>query len=156
MRFEFLFLGKTKESYLAAAIDDYARRLRHYVTVDIKILKDRKAGKGVNPEVFKKQEAAILQAGRSANSYLVALDRLGTEVDSERLAALVRKWEFSGDRCVSFILGGPFGLDGSLVKKADVVLSLSQMTFTHELSRLLLLEQLYRAYSINRGGKYHR
>jgi 23S rRNA (pseudouridine1915-N3)-methyltransferase len=75
---------------------------------------------------------------------------------SEELAGQIKRWEMQGQKCVSFLIGGPLGFAPSVLAKADLLLSLSPMTFTHEMTRLLLLEQLYRAYTINAGEKYHK
>lgn len=155
MRFEFLFLGKTRESYLAAGIADYAKRLARYTATDIKILKEKKLNKG-EPEtlLIEKESETLLQSGQG--SYLVCLDRNGRQMDSLELAAQVKRWEMQGQKKITFILGGPLGLSPSILAKSDLVLSMSPMTFTHEMARLLLLEQLYRACTIKAGEKYHK
>ena len=155
MRFEFLFLGKTKEPYLAAGIADYAKRLARYISTDIKILKEKKIRKGESEVVLVEKESEILlQNGQG--SYLVCLDRSGRHMDSLQLAAQVKGWEMQGRKKITFIIGGPLGLSSRILTEADLVLSLSAMTYTHEMTRLLLLEQLYRACTINAGEKYHK
>ena len=155
MRFEFLFLGKTKEPYLAAGIADYAERLARYVATDIKTLKEKKTKKGESETVLIEKEGDILLQG-GQGSYLVCLDRSGRQMDSMELAAQVEGWEMQGRKKITFIIGGPLGLSPAVLTKADIVLSLSVMTFTHEMTRLLLLEQLYRACTIRAGEKYHK
>ena len=155
MRFEFLFLGKTKEPYLAAGIADYAKRLARYISTDIKILKEKKIRKGESEVVLVEKESEILlQNGQG--SYLVCLDRSGRHMDSLQLATQVKGWEMQGRKKITFIIGGPLGLSSRILTEADLVLSLSAMTYTHEMTRLLLLEQLYRACTINAGEKYHK
>ena len=155
MRFEFLFLGKTKEPYLAAGIADYAKRLARYIATDIKTLKEKKTKKGESETVLIEKEGEILLQG-GQGSYLVCLDRSGRQMDSMELAAQVEGWEMQGRKKITFIIGGPLGLSPAVLTKADLVLSLSVMTFTHEMTRLLLLEQLYRACTIRAGEKYHK
>jgi 23S rRNA (pseudouridine1915-N3)-methyltransferase len=155
LRFQLIFLGKTRETYLAAGIADYARRLSHYVTTDIKTLKERKPGKG-EPEniLIEKDSAALLQGVNG--SCLVCLDRTGRQMDSMELAVQLGRWEMQGQKKITFIIGGPLGLSPAILARADLVLSLSPMTFTHEMTRLLILEQLYRACTIKAGEKYHK
>jgi 23S rRNA (pseudouridine1915-N3)-methyltransferase len=155
LRFEFLFLGKTKEAYLATGIADYAKRLTRYIATDIKTLKEKKRKKGESENVQIEKESGILLQN-AHGSYVVCLDRNGKQMDSLELAAEVQGWEMQGRKKISFIIGGPLGLSSAILAKADLVLSLSTMTLTHEMARLLLLEQLYRACTINAGENYHK
>lgn len=155
MRFELLFLGKTKEKYLEAGIADYVKRLRRYTPTDIKILKEKKAPKG-EPEnsLIEKESEILLQ--KTQGSYMVCLDRTGKHLDSLELSAQIQRWEMQGLKKVTFLIGGPLGVSPTLLSRADLVLSLSRLTLTHEMTRLLLLEQLYRACTIKAGEKYHK
>ena len=155
MRLELLFLGKTKEKYLATGIDDYAKRLSRYLKVEIKTLKEGKAKKGVPENLLIEKESEKLMQN-SQGSYLVCLDRTGKQMDSLELAKQMERWEMQGIKRISFAIGGHLGLSSAILYKADLVLSFSPMTFTHEMSRLLLLEQLYRACTIKAGEKYHK
>lgn len=155
MRFEFLFLGKTKEAYLAAGIDDYAKRLSRYLKLEIKVLKEGRIKKG-EPENFLIEEESERLMQNSKRSYLVCLDRTGKQLDSLELAKQMERWEMQGIKKISFAIGGHLGLSKAILQKADLVLSFSPMTFTHEMSRMLLLEQLYRACTIKAGEKYHK
>ena len=156
MRLELLFLGKTKEAYLAAGIADYAKRLSHYLKVEIKTLKECKLKKGEPEAILVERESEILLQNIQQGSYLVCLDRTGTQKDSLELSKLVERWEMQGIKTITFVIGGPLGLSPAIIQKADLVLSFSAMTFTHEMTRLLLLEQLYRACTIKAGEKYHK
>ena len=155
MRLELLFLGKTKEPYLAAGIGDYVKRLSHYLKLEIKTVKEGRIKKG-EPEKFliEKESAILLQSVQG--DYLVCLDRTGKQMDSVALAKQLERWEMMGPKKISIVIGGPLGLSATILKKADLVLSLSSMTLTHEMARLLLLEQLYRACTIKAGEKYHK
>lgn len=150
-------MGKTKESYLAHGIDDYTNRLKYYIPLDIKVLKDKRLRKNDDrgPEIIE-QEGRILLAAKSKSTLLVALDKSGRQMSSEDLARLLKTWERTSTKGVTFIIGGPLGLASSIIEQADHVISLSPMTFTHEMSRLILMEQLYRAFTIKAGGKYHK
>ncbi len=155
MRFEFLFLGKTREAYLAAGIDDYAKRLSRYLKIEIKTVKEGRIKKGEPEKLLIEKESKNLMQN-AQGSYLVCLDRIGNQMDSLALAAQLKRWEMQGPKKISFVIGGPLGLSTTILNKSDLVLSLSPMTFTHEMTRLLLLEQLYRACSIKAGEKYHK
>jgi len=122
--------------------------------VTVKILKTG-AMQGSNG-VLKQKEAALLLAKLVPGSTLVALDAKGVQYTSTEFSQLINRWEGMGVRHVSFVIGGPLGLDESLLKRADHRVSLSKMTFTHDMVRLFLLEQLYRAYTIKAGEKYHK
>ncbi len=153
------FLGKTKEQYLAAGIDDYAGRLRRYAQLDLPVLKEKKNAAKEDTARQQAEEGQILlgslpQLGGATR--VVALAPAGRQLSSEDLADLLCRWEDQGVREIAFLIGGPTGLAPELVQKADYVLSLSRMTFTHEMARLLVLEQLYRAFSIKAGTGYHK
>lgn len=156
MRMEFIFLGKTKENFLGEGIGHYCGRLKHYVEVDIRVVKERQWSKKVPSEQILNEEGILLLEHVSRPSFVVALDRQGKKVSSEGLAKLLWQWENQGQPRISFVLGGPLGLAASLVNKADLCLSLSDLTFTHEMARMLLLEQLYRASTIRAGQQYHK
>jgi len=140
---------------LATGIADYAKRLTRYIATDIKTLKEKKRKKGESENVQIEKESGILLQN-AHGSYVVCLDRNGKQMDSLELAAEVQGWEMQGRKKISFIIGGPLGLSSAILAKADLVLSLSTMTLTHEMARLLLLEQLYRACTINAGENYHK
>lgn len=154
MRLELVFPGKTKESYLRAGIDDFRKRLSHFTKIDFKISKPL-CGTG-DCARNKKLEGEQLLANCSKSAYRVALDPRGKQVSSEEFADLVKSWENQGRQVISFLIGGPEGLSEDVVEGADMLFSLSKMTFTHEMARLLLLEQIYRAYNIKAGTKYHK
>lgn len=154
MRVEFVFPGKTKESYINAGIKDFSKRLSHFVRTDFKIIKDKPASK--NKGSLLEKEGEGLLSGCSKSSYIIALAPEGKQCTSEEFADMVVDWENQGRQVISFIIGGPDGLSRQVLNAADNVLSLSKMTFTHEMARLLLLEQLYRAYNIKNGTKYHK
>lgn len=155
MQLELLFLGKTKDSFLSRGIDEYFSRLKHYVQVSIKILKVKGAGNS-NDSVLKEQEGKVLLGNISAGAFKVVLDPRGGQYTSEEVAQLLDRWEQQGVKKINFIIGGALGLSDAVLREADLVLSLSKMTFTHDMTRLFLLEQLYRAYTIKAGEKYHK
>ncbi|MHB8150238.1 MAG: 23S rRNA (pseudouridine(1915)-N(3))-methyltransferase RlmH [Desulfobulbia bacterium] len=149
-------LGKTKEQYLGAGIDDFAGRLRRFVQLELPVLKEKKSGAKEDAARLQNEEAQILLGSVPQSAKVVALAPLGQQLSSEELADLLCRWEDQGVREIAFLIGGPTGLAPKLVEKADYVLSLSRMTFTHEMARMLVLEQLYRAFSIKAGTGYHK
>lgn len=154
MRFVFLFLGKTSQRYLAEGIEDFAARLRRFVQVELVILRAKISANSPRGRIMQEEARQLLE--HSANgSCLVALDAGGRQLDSEELARQIDDWEERGFKTVHFLIGGHLGLHGDVLRRADMVLSLSRMTFTHEMTRLILLEQLYRAWMIRSGRKYH-
>jgi 23S rRNA (pseudouridine1915-N3)-methyltransferase len=155
LRFELLFLGKTRESYLAHGISDYARRLNRYIHTDIRVLKEGKPQKK-EPESMVIEKGSDILLQNVQGSCLVCLDSSGKQLDSFELATQMEKWEMQGQQKITFVIGGPLGLSQTSLAQADLVLSLSRLTLTHEMSRLLLLEQLYRACTIRAGEKYHK
>ena len=154
MKFVFPFLGKTRESYIDEGIKDYVNRLSRFAQVEISVLKT-KSPKNTPDTFFKQKESEILIDAIKSPSYIVALDNNGKEIDSPGLAQVIDDWERKGVQTVYFLIGGHLGLHKDVLKEADMVLSLSQLTFTHEMSRMILLEQLYRAWMIKTGRKYH-
>lgn len=155
MKFVVPFLGKTKAAYLDEGIRDYATRLRRYVRLDLPVLKDRHSHRE-SEELIKSLEASVLRAQGEGAGLRLALDPGGAQPDSEELARYIRQWEERGVASVCFWIGGHLGLHHSLLAQADDCISLSRLTFTHEMSRLLLLEQLYRACTIKAGHNYHK
>jgi 23S rRNA (pseudouridine1915-N3)-methyltransferase len=155
VRFKFLFFGRPKAAYLAAGIDDFAGRLGHYAEVSVKILKEQKGNDREAERVLAREGEELLRHCAKA-SFVVALDVGGRECSSAELAATLTRWEHQGINQVIFIIGGPLGLAPAVRARADLLLSLSRLTFTHDLARLLLMEQLYRAYTIKAGTGYHK
>jgi len=155
MKHELLFLGKTKEPFLADGIDEYAARLGHYTAVGIEILKEKRKP-GQDEAALVATEGAQILAAVRPGALVVALDGGGQALSSLELAALLSRWEERGVKLVNYLLGGHLGLADSVLLRADFCLSLSKLTFTHGMARLILLEQLYRAYTIKAGEKYHK
>lgn len=154
MKYEILLLGKTKDSFIAEGIDEYAGRLGHYAPVNLKIIKVKK--KQGSAQKIMENEADLLLGNLSNSTYPVALDSRGKQLSSVDFAKEIQHLENRGVNHISFLIGGPLGLSSRVLKEARMELSLSKMTFTHDLVRLLLVEQLYRAHTIIAGGKYHK
>jgi len=155
MIYELLLLGKTKDSYLAEGIAEFVRRLQHYTRVSVKSLQHKKKLQW-SEEQEREEDSRLLLSHVPAGALKVVLDFRGRQFTSEGLAELVGQWEQQGIKQVSLLIGGPLGHAKMLVEQADLLLSLSRMTFTHDMTRLFLLEQLYRAHTIRAGEKYHK
>ena len=153
MHITILAPGKTKERYIQQGVDEFISRLNRYTKASLVEIKVKgKAGKGGDKDV----EADALLSRISQGSFLVALDPHGRSLSSEDLAQKIQSLENKGTGSMTFVIGGPLGLSEKILTKASLTLSLSKMTFTHDMARLLLTEQLYRAYSINAGAGYHK
>jgi 23S rRNA (pseudouridine1915-N3)-methyltransferase len=139
MRYRVVAVGRVRDAALRAACDEYVERLRHYTHVEEREVKDEARVLGAVPE----------------GSRLVALARTGDQWTSSEVAEWTGKWE-RDSRDVTFAIGGADGLQDDVLRTAERVWSLSRLTFPHELARVLLYEQLYRAYTIRRGEPYHR
>jgi 23S rRNA (pseudouridine1915-N3)-methyltransferase len=156
MRIKILAVGENRVSYLVKGEDDFLHRLKHYCTIEMWSVKSEKIKMGRRREEIFKKEAERLFKQIPERSMVIILDRNGKEYSSEELAEKLSVWQNKGIRNLVIIIGGPLGLSCSIKKKADVVLSLSRLTFTHEMIRLILLEQIYRAFTILKGEKYHK
>ena len=153
MKHELLFLGKTKDSYIAEGIELYLSRLNHYTSASVSMLREKKGKRGKSN---KENQGVLLLKAVPQGAFSVALDSGGKQFSSESFSRLIADWELRGTRQICYLIGGPDGLSSDVVRSANLLLSLSKMTFTHDMVRLFLVEQLYRAYTIKAGEKYHK
>lgn len=156
MKITLIFVGKTREVYLREGIEDFLGRLRRYAPVEVKIVRSERLTRDDKTVRVVSIESGRVEAAVPRDAHLVVLDRLGKQMTSEALARWWQKLEREGCRKLCFAVGGVLGFSDELRSQAHTLLSLSKMTFTHEMSRLILLEQLYRACTIMRGEKYHK
>lgn len=154
MKIEFVFVGKTSERYIEEGVVDFTKRLERHCQVTFKVIKDVRS-KASKAEIIRQEGAEILKSVRPG-VFLVALDPQGKQLSSEGLARQLAQWQMENRRDLALVIGGANGLSTEVRGRADYALSLSSMTFTHEMARLILIEQLYRAYSILVGSKYHK
>ena len=138
MQFDFVFIGKTTEKYLSEGIAGYQKRLQHYIDNKQTII-----------------TADKLSAYIKSTDYIVVLDEHGKEYPSVKFAEALQKIMNQSYKKVVFIIGDAYGIDDQIKKRANLILSFSRFTFTHQMIRLLLLEQVYRAMTILKGEKYH-
>lgn len=159
MNISLLTIGKLKEKYLKQGIDEYLKRLTAYAKVEVIELPDEKAPEQLSEiemEQVKNKEGERLLAKISPDTYVIALAIEGKQRSSEELADMIDKLATYGKSKITFVIGGSLGLSKDVLNRADEKLSFSKMTFPHQLMRLILLEQVYRAYRINRNEPYHK
>ena len=150
MKFKFIWVGKTRDRNWAALQKEYLERLSHYVKFDIAEIKD-----GAGPRQVELEGNEILSA-LNQSTFVVLLDVKGRHLSSHDLAAEIEGWQNRGVRDVNFIVGGAKGVSSGVAERANLALSLSFLTFTHEMARVALIEQLYRAFTIIKGFPYQK
>lgn len=159
MNITILSVGKLKEKYLKLGIEEYVKRLSSYAKVEIVEVPDEKAPENLSPkeeEMVKFKEGERLLAKVKDEDYVIALAIEAQMPSSEKLAAKLDQLATYGKSRISFIIGGSLGLSSEVLQRADEAISFSRMTFPHQLMRLILVEQIYRAFRINRGEPYHK
>ncbi|MEN6442241.1 MAG: 23S rRNA (pseudouridine(1915)-N(3))-methyltransferase RlmH [Methanoregula sp.] len=159
MQIRVIAVGKIKEHFLQDGIAEYEKRLRPYAKLQIVEIADEKRPATVTAAIEKiaiEKEGDRICAAIPDHAYVVALDVKGIGWSSEELAGAFREWEIAGKSHIAFVVGGDLGLSPAVLSRCDFCLSLSKMTFTHPMARLLLLEQIYRAFRILRGEPYHK
>ena len=156
LKIRFIVVERTKSPFLREGEAFYLERIRRYCSIDWIEVRPMRLKKGVpNGDILQKEELAITRR-LVPGDYLVALDRSGRQYDSQGLSDWLKRLSTGPNRWVCFIIGGPVGLSKGIIDRADKVLSLSRLTFTHEMCRLFLVEQIYRAFTIMEGHKYHK
>lgn len=150
-----LLVGATDKNYLREGMEEYQKRLIHYLPFEIRVIADIKNSRHLSEDQQKEREGKLLLEQVSAGDELVLLDVEGIELSSPGLAGWVEKKMLSGVRQLIFAVGGAYGFSGAVYKRADAKISLSKLTFPHQLVRLLFVEQLYRAMTIIKGEPYH-
>ncbi|MCF6148813.1 MAG: 23S rRNA (pseudouridine(1915)-N(3))-methyltransferase RlmH [Candidatus Kuenenia sp.] len=155
MKIELIVIGKTEDDYLKKGIFVYTKRLKHYCTFDIVEIPSVKPSGSKTPEAVKEKEAAALEKLFIPTDFVVLLDEKGSEMTSVEFAGFLQQKMYTGVRVVKFVTGGAYGLAAQIKKRANFTLSLSRMTFSHQMVRLFFVEQLYRVLTIIRNEKYH-
>ena len=153
-RFTLAFVGKMKNIHLASLHQNYEKLLRRYARLDVHETKDVKQ-KG-NANVVRQEETKLLIKLLPKQAYIVAMDEHGKQMSTDNMAAWFEELQDRGEEHVCFLVGGPDGLHRNIMEHAHFKLALSNLTFTHEMARVLLLEQLYRVKSSQAGHPYHR
>jgi len=155
MKLRFIWIGKTKRAAMKDLIADYLERTRRFARVDLVELRDCSAAVNDVKQIVESEGKEILSRIES-DPVVVALDERGRELDSIKLAEFMEKHRLAGTKQITFVLGGHCGLSDAVRKRADFALALSQMTLTHEMARVVLTEQIYRAFTIIHDLPYQR
>lgn len=146
MKINLIVIGKLKEKFLVEGVAEYIKRIKNFSKIEVKEIPECRT-------VEEEGEKLLAQVPR--DSYLIVLDVAGEELTSEKFAEKISALNLRGISEITFIIGGAFGLSEKVRQAADFKLSLSQMTFTHQMARLIIVEQIYRAFKINRHEPYH-
>ena len=159
MNIHIISVGKIKEKYLKLGIEEFSKRLSSYCKLSIIELPDEQAPEHLSEkelEQIKNREGEKILSKVKQDDYVIALDVKGSAMSSEQFAQKLAQISFSGKNQINFIIGGSNGLSEGVLKRADFKLSFSKMTFPHQFMRLILLEQIYRAFKIQRNEPYHK
>jgi 23S rRNA (pseudouridine1915-N3)-methyltransferase len=155
MHFTIVMIGKTSTSYISDGIELFSQRFRYYHPLTWVVIPDLKDRKNLSSDQIKQKEAEAILNKIPKSSLIIVLDEKGKEYRSVDFAAFLQKQLNSGGKEIVFIIGGAYGILESLLRNAEYRISLSQMTFTHQFIRLMLIEQLYRAMTILKNEPYH-
>jgi len=155
MKILLLVIGKTDEKYLIEGLDKYRNRLKHYIGFDYEEIPDIKNRKSLSEDQQKKLEGDLILSKVKAGDKLVLLDDKGKDYSSVAFSKHLQQQMNSGIKRLVFVVGGPYGFDASVYAKAQGKLSLSKMTFSHQMIRLFMVEQVYRAMTILKNEPYH-
>lgn len=159
MRIRILMVGKIKEKYLVVGMEEYLKRLGPYARVEIHSVADEPIPEGASPaqgEQVKAREGERLLKLLDPGQYVIAMDLRGQTLSSEEFAAFLEERALRGESNLALVIGGSLGLAPAVLQRVDYKLSLGRMTFVHQMVPLILLEQIYRGFKINRGEPYHK
>ena len=155
MQIKLLAIGKTDNKQLQQLIDDYQKRLSHYIKFSLEMIPDLKKTKNLTEVQQKQKEGELIITRLNASDVLILLDESGKQFDSVSFSNYLQKYMNSGIKQLVFAIGGPYGFSQEVYNKAKGKLSLSKMTFSHQMIRLFFIEQLYRSFTILKNEPYH-
>ena len=155
MKITLLVVGKTEDKYLIDGMEKYLNRLKHYIGFTLVVIPELKNTKSLTEAQQKSKEAESIMKHLNNSDHVVLLDEKGKKYTSVSFSAYLNKQMIGSMQHLVFIIGGPYGFDDSIYARANSSLSLSDMTFSHQMVRLFFIEQLYRAFSILKGEPYH-
>lgn len=155
MTIKLLAIGKTDNKDLQSLIDDYQKRLGFYIKFEFEIIPDLKKAKNLSEDQQKQKEGELILGKLNATDVLILLDENGKQLDSVAFSQYLQKHMNSGIKQLVFAIGGPYGFSPEVYQKANGKLSLSKMTFSHQMIRLFVIEQLYRGFTILKNEPYH-
>lgn len=155
MKIILLVIGKTDASYFIDAVREYENRLGHYIPFEMQVISDLKNTKNLTVEQQKEKEGELILKSIQQGDYIVLLDEKGKEYSSMQFASYIEKKTHTVNKRLLFVIGGPYGFSKTIYDKASEKISLSKMTFSHQMIRLVFIEQLYRAMTILNNEPYH-
>lgn len=155
MKIKLLVIGKTDDKNLNALISVYQKRLQHYISFQLEVIPDLKNSKNLSKEQQKEKEGQLILSKISSTDQMILLDEKGKEYRSMEFAQFLQKKMNSGIKQLVFVIGGPYGFSQEVYQKAMGKLSFSKMTFSHQMIRLFVVEQIYRGFTILRNEPYH-
>jgi 23S rRNA (pseudouridine1915-N3)-methyltransferase len=155
MKVKLIVIGKTDSKYLIEGIAEYQKRLKHYLPADFIIIPDIKNTKNLSEDQQKKKEGELILGQIQQGDFVVLLDENGKQYSSLEFSKFIQKQMVAGLKNMIFVIGGPYGFSDGVYNRANFKLSLSKLTFSHQMVRLIFWEQLYRAMTILKGEPYH-
>lgn len=155
MNIKLIAIGKTDNKNLQTLIDDYSKRLSFYIKFELEIIPDLKNAKNLSESQQKEKEGELILAKISSTDQLILLDENGTTFSSVGFSEYLQKKMNAGIKTLVFVIGGPYGFSEEIYKKAQGKISLSEMTFSHQMVRLFVIEQIYRGFTILKNEPYH-
>ena len=155
MKIVLLAIGRTQSDYLVTGIDNYIKRINRYMPFELRLLPDVKSTKSLSEAQQKDAEGKMILSAFQPGDVAILLDERGRQYTSREFAGLVDRYAIQSAKRLVFVIGGPYGFSKEVYDRADSLLSLSKMTFSHEMVRLFFTEQIYRAMTILRGEPYH-
>lgn len=155
MKIEVWTFGKENKSYVEEGVELFTKRIKHYAPFEMKILSAGKKSSKLKPEDLKKKEAEVVFEKLSTNQTLVTLDEKGKPLSSVGLSRFIATRQLAADKTLVFLIGGAYGVDNKVLQKSLKVISLSALVFPHQIVRLIMVEQIYRAFSILNHQPYH-
>ena len=155
MKVKLVCIGKTDKEYIIEGVKEYEKRLKHYISFESVLLPDIKNSKNLTEIQQKEKEGEVILSQIKESDYVIILDEKGKEYSSVEFSKMIEKQMVAGLKTLVFIVGGPYGFSKQMYDRANAKISLSQMTFSHQMVRLIFTEQLYRAMTILKGEPYH-
>ena len=155
MNIKLLVVGKTVKGFVSEAIEEYNKRLKHYINFSIEIIQDVKNASSLSPSQLKEKESELILKHISEEDFVILLDEKGKEYSSKEFATFIQQKMNQSTKSLVFIVGGAFGFDEKIKQKYTNKISISRMTFSHQMIRILFVEQLYRAFTILKNEPYH-
>ena len=155
MKLKLVTIGRTDQAYIKQGLLDYQARMEHFVPVSVVELPNIKQAKNLRPDEISRREGELLRRELNGTDIIVLLDEAGKQFTSREMAEWLNKVMVAGPREIAFVCGGAYGFSGDMYKLAHYLIALSKLTFTHQMARLIFLEQLYRCFTILKGMPYH-